>query len=141
MFRGFFDHVLDEKGRTSLPKDFRSIIAQSRQPAILTAKNGYLAIYLQDSFDSLLSQFEELQISSREKLLRLHAPHPLNLDKQGRILIPPTLRRHAGLDREIMSLGVTHHIEIWDRGRYTADIEGTVANYEILAGNRKDQRP
>ena len=141
MFRGFFDHVLDEKGRTSLPKDFRSIIAQSGQAAILTAKNGYLAIYLQDAFDHLLRSFDDLQISSRERLLRLHAPHPLNLDKQGRILIPPTLRRNAGLDREIMSLGVTDHIEIWDRSRYTSDLEGTVADYDFHAGNLKDRRP
>ena len=139
MFQGSSDHVLDEKGRTSLPKDFRSIIAQAERPAILTAKNGYLAIYLHADFERLLDSFRDLQISSRERLERLHAPHPLSLDKQGRLLIPPTLRRHAGLEREIMFLGVNDRIEIWDRARYAAEMQATSGDYDYHAGNLRDR--
>ena len=141
MFLGSFDHVLDEKGRTSLPKDFRPIIASADPPPFLTAKPDCLAIYLEDEFNRLREAYAELNIAARERLERLHLGNAqrLKADKQGRILIPPALRRLAHLDREIVFLGVGDRIEIWDRVRQAKEQESTAANYAELTDNLRDR--
>jgi MraZ protein len=141
MFLGSSDHVLDDKGRTSLPRDFRQQLAQSGQKAYITAKPGCLAIYLEDEFFRLCQDYAELHIDSREKLERLHVGNAqvLNIDRQGRVLVPPALRRLARLERDIMFLGVGNRIEIWDRDRYTLEQESISQDYSFHAGNRKDR--
>ncbi len=142
MFLGSSDHVLDDKGRTSLPKDFRDILSREPEPAFLTAKPRCLAIYSAEEFQRLCDQYADLHIDSRERLERLHIGNAqrLTLDKQGRILISPSLRRLAGLQREIMFLGVGQRIEIWDRSRYDAEQQQTSDEYAYHTGNRKDSR-
>ena len=139
MFLGSSDHVLDDKGRTSLPKEFRETLGG--QTAYITAKPDCLAIYLEDEFFRLCDEYAELHIDSREKLERMHVGNAqlLNIDKQGRILIPPALRRLARLEREIMFLGVRTRIEVWDRARYTAEQEAIAHDYGFHSGNRKDR--
>jgi MraZ protein len=53
---------------------------------------------------------------------------PCGVDRAGRILIPPTLRRRAQLEREIVFMGLTDRVEIWDRARYEAEIANTQEN-------------
>jgi len=53
-----------------------------------------------------------------------------NCDKQGRILIPPTLRQYAKLEKEIVLVGVLKHFEIWSREQWTTEKEGL--NSDIL---------
>jgi len=138
-FMGSFDHVLDDKGRTSLPRSFRELLEQ--EPAYLTAKPRCLAIYPAAEFHRLRREYAELHIDSRERLERLHVGNavPVAIDRQGRILIPPALRRHAGLQREIQFLGIGERIEIWDRARYAADMQQTSDDYAHHTGNLKDR--
>jgi MraZ protein len=140
-FMGPFDHVLDDKGRTSLPRSFRTTLEQDERPAYLTAKPLCLAIYPYAEFHRLRREYAELHIDSRERLERLHLGNaqPVSLDRQGRILIPPALRRHAGLQRDILFLGLGARIEIWDRARYSAEMQQTSDDYAHHAGNRKDR--
>lgn len=139
-FLGSFDHVLDDKGRTSLPRPFRLALEAEARPAYLTAKPHCLAIYPYDEFHRLRREYAELHIDSRERLERLHVGNaqPVQIDRQGRILIPPALRRHAGLQREIQFFGIGDRIEIWDRSRYAADMQQTADDYPHHTANRKD---
>jgi len=140
-FMGSFDHVLDDKGRTSLPRAFRATLEAEQRPAYLTAKPLCLAIYPFAEFHRLRREYAELHIDSRERLERLHLGNAqeIAVDRQGRILIPPALRRHAALMRDILFLGVGERIEIWDRGRYAIDQQQTSAEYAQHTGNRKDR--
>jgi MraZ protein len=140
-FMGSFDHVLDDKGRASLPREFRKLLAEEAQPAYLTAKPKCLAIYPYDEFHRLRRDYAELHIDSRERLERLHVGNAqlVNVDRQGRILIPPALRRHAGLQRDILFLGVGDRIEIWDRERHAVELQQTSDDYAHHASNRKDR--
>jgi MraZ protein len=140
-FMGSFDHVLDDKGRTSLPRPFREALEEDPKPAYLTAKPQCLAIYPYAEFHRLRSEYSALHIDSRERLERLHVGNavPVAIDRQGRILIPPALRRHAGLQREIQFLGIGERIEIWDRARYAADMQQTSDQYAHHAGNLRDR--
>ena len=129
MFSGSHDHVLDEKGRTSLPKDFRDLLAAAHgdgEPPWLTAFQNCLAIYPADEFQRIRAQLTGRPLDAklqRVKRLVIGNAIPCTFDKQGRIVIPPSLRRWAGLDRDIVFTGVDNAIEIWDRERHIAELE------------------
>jgi MraZ protein len=131
MFWGCHEHVLDDKERTSLPKDFRELLTRGSQPPWLTARSRCLAIYPVEKFDAIRARLSaDVLNDSAEALERLIIGHatPCSVDKAGRILIPPTLRRRARLEKEIVFLGLTDRVEIWDRARYEAEIQSTQEN-------------
>ena len=132
MFWGCHEHVLDEKGRTSLPKEFRDLLTRGSDLPWLTARSRCLAIYPAEKFDAIRARLSaDVLNDSAEALERLIIGHatPCSVDRAGRILIPPTLRRRALLEREIVFLGLTDRVEIWDRARYEASISQTQENY------------
>lgn len=132
MFWGCHEHVLDEKGRTSLPKEFRDLLTRSSEPPWLTAGQECLSIFPAEVFKRLRETLAaETLNDSAEALERLIVGNatPCSIDRQGRILIPPPLRRRARLEREIVFTGLTDRVEIWDRARYEAAIANTQENY------------
>jgi MraZ protein len=55
------------------------------------------------------------------------------LDRQGRILIPPSLREFAGLEKEVVVAGLANRIEIWSKGRWDAFLQDSRDNFEDIA--------
>jgi MraZ protein len=144
MFWGCHEHVLDDKGRTSLPKEFRELLTRSSEPPWLTAGAQCLSIYPPDVFSRLRQRLaEEFLNDSADALERLiiGSATPCSVDRQGRILIPPPLRRRAQLERDIVFTGLSDRVEIWDRTRYEAAIAQTQENYgqhsRLLRGGTK----
>jgi len=142
MFFGSHDHVLDEKGRTSLPKDYRDTLKGLKGAPWITAFSQCLTIFPPAEFEALRNKLTDASstIESIQQLQRLILSNaaPATIDAQGRILIPPRLRRWAGLDREIVFAGVGQRIEIWDRARLEADFEQTRMNYSEYTNILKD---
>jgi MraZ protein len=136
MFRGCHYHVLDEKGRTSLPKDFREILAAASDAPFLTALPDCLAIYTAEEFDALGTRLREASATIQEvqSLQRLYSGMAVRcpIDRQGRILIPQELRGWATLEREIVLTGVGDRIEIWDRVRHRAELERLRHHYSEM---------
>jgi len=131
MFWGCHEHVLDEKGRTSLPKEFRELLTRGSELPWLTLRSRCLAIYPAEKFDKIRQRLsEDVLNDAAEALERLIIGHatPCSVDRAGRILIPTTLRRRAQLDRAIMFMGLTDRVEIWDLARYEAEIASTLEN-------------
>jgi MraZ protein len=141
MFRGEFDHVLDEKGRTSLPKEFRSLLAGDTPPW-LTAFPRCLVIFPAEDFESLEQRLTQTSttlepVHDLQRLI-IGKATACPFDRQGRILIPPGLREWAGLDREITFTGLGRRIEIWDRARHRLQLERIRDNYSDLSRELKD---
>lgn len=134
MFWGSFDHVLDEKGRTSLPKEFRETLSRLKGDPWITAGRYCLTILPSAEFQDLHARLTEDGRDDDhpiESLLRLRIGKAkrCSFDRQGRILIPPDLRKWAYLDREIVFAGLGKFVEIWDRERHQVDLENTRASY------------
>ncbi len=133
MFWGSHDHVLDEKGRTSLPKLYRDLLQGLKGDPWITALTQCLTIFPPAEFDALRQKLTDASstIESIQHLQRLILGNaaPAAIDRQGRMLIPPRLRKWAGLDRDIVFTGVGRRIEVWDRARLEADLEQTRMNY------------
>ncbi len=130
MFRGQFEHAIDEKGRTSLPARFRDVLADAKD-VILTPSLFDPCVELyplkawQDLEDKIaeLPRFDPNAIQFRRRYLS--AAIECELDKQGRILVPPSLREHAGLAKDALWRGVGKTAELWSKARWAAALEMT----------------
>ena len=134
MFIGSHEHVLDDKGRTSLPKEFREALAAHEGTAYITAYPRCLAILPPEAFEiwtgRLTGEHARLDdAAQRIRRLILGMAAPCNIDRQGRILIPPNLREHAGIKREITFMGVGKEIEVWESTQHKGEIGDAGANY------------
>jgi MraZ protein len=122
-FRGNFNHIIDNKGRVSLPVEFRKILQSKSDHSIV------LTNYISDSARCLegflLSDWQEFERKLRAKsrfsaklqklenfYLSRSAECPV--DSSGRILLPNHLRQYAGLDKEVTFTSSIHGFRIWD---------------------------
>ena len=134
MFVGCYEHVLDDKGRTSLPKEFRAVLEGMEGGLWMTAYPGCIAILPASEFERMRDRLngERHAVAAKENLERmiLGMATPCSVDKQGRMLIPPHLRKWAKLDRDLIFTGMGPRAEIWDRQRHEDALSAAAANYE-----------
>jgi MraZ protein len=127
MFRGRFDHTIDDKGRVSLPVKFREILRKYNDAIVITTFDGCLYVYPHEEWIKVEEKVSELPSGSREMrdFLRslLANATECTVDKQGRILVPNSLRPIANLIKDVVIAGRIKHFEIWDRERFTQTIE------------------
>lgn len=120
MFRGEFQHVVDEKGRLIVPARFRDILGD---PFIITkGLDNCLWVYPMPEWETLEAKLRSLQITKPDAraFVRFFSAGACEctFDKQGRILIPNNLRAYARLDKDVTVIGVITRVEIWDRRRW-----------------------
>ena len=120
MFRGANALSLDAKGRLTIPARYRDLLQSCCQGRLVaTVDQGpCLLLYPQPQWDVLekqLSGFPNVDQRTRrmQRLLIGHATE-CEMDGQGRILLPPTLREFAGLDKRVMLVGQVNKFELWD---------------------------
>ena len=121
MFRGVYEHQVDAKGRTSLPAKLRDVLVGSYDERLIvtTSLDPCLHAYPVREWEQLeasLSRRNPMEPGVKQ-LMRLYvAPaQEVTLDKLGRVLIPPALRAHAGLDKDVVWAGMVKVIELWSR--------------------------
>ena len=134
MFAGSHEHVLDDKGRTSLPKDFRSALAGLKGKAYITALPNCLVILPPAAFQAwraaLTNPSARLDPAvQRIRRLIIGMSAECNVDRQGRMNIPNHLLRHAGIEKDLVFMGVGEEIEIWDKSRHQSEIGEAGAHY------------
>jgi len=128
MFRGSSVHTLDDKGRFIIPSRFRDMIRAGGGDAVMiTRLDGSLFAYALNEWARRESRMKDLAQKSDpvRRFLRVFAgnAHECPCDKQGRVLIPPTLRAYAKLEKEIVLVGVLDHFEIWSQENWEKENE------------------
>ncbi len=118
MFRGSSFHNLDPKGRLIIPARFRDVLKQSSIDGLMVSMmDGALSCYTFEEWRKIEGRILDLSVKSehmrRFRRIFIGGAHECMLDKQGRILIPPSLRQHAGLKKEVVLVGVLDHFEVW----------------------------
>lgn len=124
MFRGRYEHAIDAKGRTSVPSRFREVLSAQGESRLVvtTGLDPCLVAYAMSewlSFEDRLAalpQFDPDVVTL--KRIYVSGAIECELDKVGRLLIPSSLRKHAGLAREALWAGMGTHIELWDKDRF-----------------------
>ena len=123
-FRGNFTHSLDEKGRVSLPSEFRRILSDNSETSVVVTNYISEGSRCLEGFGNReWAAFEaKLREKSRfsAKLQRLEnfylsRASECPVDAQGRILIPQYLRVYAGIERELSFTASIHGFRIWDK--------------------------
>lgn len=123
MFRGRFEHSLDAKGRVSIPSKFREVLTTNfDERLIITNFDNCLWAYPTAEWQKIEDRVSALpQFKPEVKALQrvfISAATECPIDKQGRILIPQTLRDYAGIERDLVFVGMTKRIEIWSIERW-----------------------
>jgi MraZ protein len=119
MFSGEYEHTLDDKGRVFLPAKYREDMGEI--VVLWRGVDGQVNAFPLDTWHTIATKVAQQNQAHREAraLSRiLFAANECQVDKQGRILIPPLLRKHAGLDTNLVILGVNDHLEIWSQERW-----------------------
>ena len=117
MFMGEYNHTIDAKGRLIIPAKFRETLGEE---FILTrGLDGCLSIYPMDEWKSFEEKLKALPLTDKNAraFLRFFVAGATSceLDRQGRILVPSTLREFAGLEKEVVLTGSLTRIEIWSK--------------------------
>lgn len=126
MFRGEYAHQLDNKGRLIIPARYRPYLNSG---AILTrGLDRNLVIYPEDTWQAVTQQLNQMPItqptSRALRRLLFSGAVQLELDKQGRILLPNHLRAYAAIREEVLLVGVETFIELWEPAAWRSALEG-----------------
>jgi transcriptional regulator MraZ len=124
MFRGSFEHAIDGKGRLSIPAKFRDVLMGKGDDRIMVTNfvvDGVrcLDVYPIDAWLRLEEDVRAKPKFDRRMLMfqnyYLGGACECTLDKQGRILIPPVLRKYAELKRDVVLVSALEKFRVWDQ--------------------------
>lgn len=120
MFLGEYNHSIDVKGRLIVPAKFREELGD--QFIVTKGLDGCLYIYPNNEWEEFEKKLSELPMGKSDirKMVRffLSAATQVEVDKQGRILVPGNHREYAGLEKDVVFAGVGKKIEIWSKSKW-----------------------
>lgn len=135
MFMGEYQHTIDAKGRLFIPARFREGLGD--RFVITKGLDGCLFVYPPGEWAVLEQKVRSLPFTMKDarafSRFLFAGACECEMDKQGRILIPANLREYAGLDKEIMIIGVSSRVEIWSAARWQEYNENSAGSLEEIA--------
>ena len=117
VFAGTFSHSLDGKGRVIIPAGFRDLLGSGFTIALNSSIDA-LALYPQEKWDAVNEQLSRVRDTDDEgmayvRYIMANAQTDMDMDAQGRVLVPANLREAAGITRELTFAGMREHSELW----------------------------
>ncbi len=135
MLMGEFEHSIDSKGRLIVPSKLREQLGEKF--VVTRGLDGCLFGYPQTEWGKLEEKLDQMPLAKKDarSFVRFFysAATECEIDKQGRINIPNTLRKHASLEKNCVIIGVSTRIEIWDKKRWDDFSEETEENFDDIA--------
>lgn len=138
MFRGEYYQSIDPKGRIILPVKFRSELFANFDKNLVVVKHPdkHLMAFPLELWIPKEEALQESQTGSlavrRMKRFFISSASECTVDRQGRIVIPPSLKLFAGLDKDIVIAGSIDHFEFWNRERYDEYMDQEIGDSEEL---------
>ena len=135
-FSGNFAHTIDPKGRVTIPAAFRDALGHGFTIG-LNNQSTALALYPRDMWAEKCAQLRRIPdtdargMKYRRWIMGNSFPDT-DLDAQGRVLLPQTLRSQTGMSKAIRFVGMDSYLEIWDEDRYMAENDATQASFDEL---------
>jgi MraZ protein len=129
-FQGPAALTLDSKGRLAIPARHREVLdkASVKELTITRHPDGALMIFPRPAWEGFRQKIEALPVTAAAwRRIFLGNALDVEIDGSSRVLIAPELRAAAGLDREVMLLGMGSHLELWDRQRHAEHEAKTLA--------------
>ncbi len=131
MFIGSYRHQLDEKMRIRIPVKLKAELGE--KPFITIGSNNSLILYKNDDGERMLQEIygkvnEHDPIKNRAMRMLASSGFFADEDKQGRIILPQAMLKHAKINKKIVTIGAVARVEIWSEevwDEYTSDEEMT----------------
>ncbi len=140
MFMGEYHHSLDNKGRLIVPARFREELGP--RFTVTRGLDNCLFVYATSEWERLTETMRTLPFTKADvrafTRMFLSGAAELELDKQGRVLLPAYLRKHAGIEKDVVVTGVSSRVEIWSEDKWQAYTETANASYEEIAEKLDD---
>ena len=119
MFMGEYSHTIDTKGRLIIPSKFREELGET---FVVTKGLDCLFVFSDEEWKAFEIKLKSLPLTNKNarQFARFFVAGatPCELDKQGRILLPATLREFAGLEKDVVLTGMLNRIEIWSKEKW-----------------------
>ncbi|MBO8128603.1 MAG: division/cell wall cluster transcriptional repressor MraZ [Peptococcaceae bacterium] len=135
MFIGEYQHTMDSKGRLFIPARFREGLGEKF--VITKGLDRCLFLYSAHEWEIMEKKLRKLPMAKADAraFVRLFfsGAAELELDKQGRILIPAPLREYAKLEKDVVVLGVSSRVEIWSLSEWQRYSSSAAEDYEQIA--------
>ena len=139
---GTFERTIDNKLRLAVPKPLKEAFAGSDDLFLAPGNEGCISLYSSEGFDRFalrLANISPGRATVRTFLRLFYArAERVVLDKQSRIRIPDRLMTLAGLQRDVVVLGVNDHAEIWDKRLWEQFLTSHSAQYDDLTTEALD---
>jgi MraZ protein len=138
-FMGSYTHAVDHKGRVNIPVKFRKYIPSESDEALVVTRglDGCLFVYPFDEWEKADEKLRALPITqaNNRAFLRMLLSHAVttSVDRQGRMAIPRNLLEMAGIESQVLIVGILDHFELWSPSVYEGRIESIGQTYESAA--------
>ena len=121
MFIGEFNHTIDTKNRLAVPSKFRGELGS--RLIVTRGLDQCLFVYPMKVWDTLAEKFGSFSVGDSQSRsfvrLMLSGAMDVDVDSQGRILIPEYLKSYAHVKKEVIVVGLFDRLEIWDEKKWT----------------------
>ncbi|MBR4944598.1 MAG: division/cell wall cluster transcriptional repressor MraZ [Peptococcaceae bacterium] len=135
MFFGEYEHSIDAKGRLIIPAKLRDALGANFM--ITKGLDGCLSVYPMDQWAEFEAKLQALPMNqpSARAFARFFFSGATEgeLDKQGRVMLPPNMREYASLTKDVVITGAGNRLEIWDKAARDAYLAETESPEEMAA--------
>ena len=137
MFRGEYSHTVDAKGRLIIPLKFREQLGE--ECIVTRGLEGCLFIFESGEWEAYEEKLRKLPMTNKNarSFVRFLSggATPCEFDKQGRILLPATLRKFAGIEKDVILAGLPNRIEIWSEQKWNENNNYEEIDMDEIAGH------
>lgn len=136
MFKGAFEHQLDDKNRLRIPSKFKKELTgenNDKTYSFFRGMNNCICVMSDEKLDELLDSVSEEGISEANPVTTalFDSVFSAEEDAQGRVVLPPRLKKMAGITKDVVTLGRGKRLEIWAADRYQAYLDGIDYDAEL----------
>ena len=135
MFMGEYQHTLDEKGRVAIPARLREDLGEKF--VVTRGLDQCLFVYPLEEWSKIETKLKALPFTKSDARaftrMFFSGASEVELDKQGRVLVPQHLRDYARVEREVRIIGVSNRVEVWSEAVWTEYIREAGLAYEPIA--------
>ncbi len=133
MLIGEYHQNLDAKGRVNVPSKLRADLGES---FVVSKGLDYCAyVYPKPEWERFKEMLATVPSSKRRQLERFFFSGAVecSIDAQGRVLVPPSIREYADLSKEVVVIGVSDKLEIWDKDKWSTYMDKPEFSADAIA--------